>query len=151
MAHGFMGKILFVDLSSKQIVEEDLDDKTAREYVGGYGLGAKIIFERQKPGVDPLGPEAMLGLMTGMLTGTDAIGGSRYVMAGWGDANSGGNVGPFLKFGGYDAVFFSGIADTPLYLYIENGKAELKDASHLWGKDTFDTQDILREAHGKKL
>ena len=153
-----MGKILFVDLTTKQITEEELDDKTAREYVGGYGLGAKIIFERQKPGVDPLGPEAMLGLVTGMLTGTDAIGGSRYVMVGkspltggWGDANSGGNVGPFLKFGGYDAVFFSGISDTPVYLYIEDGKAELKDASHLWGRDTFDTQDILRETHGRKL
>lgn len=158
MAHGFMGKMLFVDLTSKQLKEEELDEKTARDYIGGYGLGAKILFERQKPGVDPLGPDAMLGLVTGMLTGTDALGGSRYVMVGkspltggWGDANSGGNVGPYLKFAGYDAVFFSGISDTPVYLYIEDGKAELKDASHLWGKDTFETQDILREEHGKKL
>ena len=158
MAHGFMGKMLFVDLGSKQLKEEALDDTTARQYIGGYGLGAKVLFERQKKGVDPLGPDAMLGLVTGMLTGTDALGGSRYVMVGkspltggWGDANSGGNVGPFLKFAGYDAVFFSGISETPVYLYIDNGKAELKDASHLWGKDTFETQDALREAHGNKL
>ncbi len=158
MGHGVMGKMLFVDLGKKQLKEEVLDPKTVREYVGGYGLGAKILFERQKPGVDPLGPDAMLGIVTGMLTGTDAIGGSRYVMVGkspltggWGDANSGGNVGPFLKFGGFDAVFFSGISEKPVYLYIDNGKAELKEASDLWGKDTFDTEDILRESHGKKL
>jgi len=96
--------------------------------------------------------------VTGVLTGTDAMGGSRYVMVGkspltggWGDANSGGNVGPYLKFAGYDAVFFTGISKKPVYLLIDNGKAELKDASKLWGKDTFDTQDILRDAHGKEL
>ncbi len=158
MAHGFMGKILFIDLAEKEIKEEKLDDKVARDYIGGYGLGAKILFERQKPGVDPLGPDAMLGMLTGMLTGTDAIGGSRYVMVGkspltggWGDANSGGNVGPFLKFAGYDALFFSGISENPVYLYIENGRAEIRDASHLWGRDTFETEDILREEHGAKL
>ncbi len=156
MAHGFMGKMLFVDLSKKKLKDEELDEKTARHYLGGFGLGAKVLFERQKPGVDPLGPDAMLGLTTGMLTGTDAIGGSRYVMVGkspltggWGDANSGGNVGPQLKFAGYDAVFFSGISDKPVYLFIDNGKAEIRDASHLWGKDTFETHDILREELGK--
>ena len=158
MAHGFMGKILWVDLSKKQIKEEVLDEKIGRDFLGGYGLGARILFSRQKAGVDPLGPEAILGMVTGILTGTDAMGGSRYVMVGkspltggWGDANSGGNVGPYLKFAGYDAVFFTGISAKPVYLLIDNGKAELKDASHLWGKDTFDTQDMLRETHGKEL
>jgi len=158
MAHGFMGKILWVDLSGKQIKEEPLDEKMGRDFLGGYGLGARILFSRQKAGVDPLGPDAILGLPTGVLTGTDAMGGSRYVMVGkspltggWGDANSGGNVGPYLKFAGYDAVFFTGIAGKPVYLLIDNGKAEIKDASHLWGKDTFAVQDILREAHGKEL
>src|SRR3989304_5541085 len=107
MAHGFMGKMLWVDLSKKQIKEEALDEKRARDFLGGYGLGARVLFSRQKAGVDPLGPEAILGLVTGVLTGTDALGGSRYVMVGksprtggWGDANSGGNVGPFLEFSG---------------------------------------------------
>ena len=77
--------------------------------------------------------------------------GKSPLTGGWGDANSGGNVGPQLKFAGYDAVFFTGISDKPVYLHINNGKAELKDAAHLWGKDSFDTQDILREAHGKDL
>lgn len=158
MAHGFMGKILWVDLEKGELKDEPLDEKMGRDFLGGYGLGAKILFQRQKPGVDPLGPDAILGMTTGVLTGTDALGGSRYIMVGkspltggWGDANSGGNVGPYLKFAGYDAVFFTGIAPRPVYLYIENGQAELKDASHLWGKDTFETQDILREAHGKEV
>jgi aldehyde:ferredoxin oxidoreductase len=158
MAHGFMGKILWVDLSKKQLKEEKLDEKMGRDYLGGYGLGARILFERQKPKVDPLGPEAILGIVTGVLTGTDAMGGSRYVMVGkspltggWGDANSGGNVGPYLKFAGYDAVFFTGKSDKPVYLLIDNGKAEIKDAANLWGKDTFETQDILRAAHGNDL
>ncbi len=158
MAHGFMGKVLWVDLSKKQLKDEPLDEKTMRDFLGGYGLGARILFSRQKAGVDPLGPDAILGLVTGVLTGTDAMGGSRYVMVGksprtggWGDANSGGNVGPYLKFAGYDAVFCTGISPKPMYLLIDNGKAELKDAGDLWGKDTFDTQDILREKHGKEL
>lgn len=158
MAHGFMGKVLWVDLSKKELKEEALDEKMGRDFLGGYGLGARILFSRQKAGVDPLGPEAILGITTGVLTGTDAMGGSRYIMVGkspltggWGDANSGGNVGPYLKFAGYDAVFFTGISDEPVYLHINNGKAELKNASKLWGKDTFQTQDILREEHGKDL
>ncbi len=158
MAHGFMGKILWVDLAKKQIKEEALDDKTARDYLGGYGLGARILFDRQKPGVDPLGPEAILGFVTGVLTGTQAMGGSRYVVVGkspltggWGDANSGGNFGPYLKFAGYDAVFFTGVSPKPVYLFIDNGKAEIRDAAHLWGKDTFETEDILRGELGKNV
>jgi aldehyde:ferredoxin oxidoreductase len=158
MAHGFAGKILWVNLSKKEIKEEALDEKLGRDFLGGYGLGARILFSRQKAGVDPLGPDAILGLTTGVLTGTDALGGSRYVMVGkspltggWGDANSGGNVGPHLKFAGYDAVFFTGISDKPVYLFIDNGKAELRDAAHLWGKDTFDVQDIIRGELGKDV
>ncbi len=156
MARGFMGKILWVDLSKQETKEEALDEKMGRDFLGGYGLGARILFSRQKAGVDPMGPEAILGMVTGVLTGTDAMGGSRYVMVGkspltggWGDANSGGNVGPQLKFAGYDAVFFTGISDKPVYVLIDNGKVEFKDAGQLWGKDSFETQDILREAHGK--
>jgi aldehyde:ferredoxin oxidoreductase len=157
MPYGFMGKMLWVDLAKKQLKDEPLDEKTMRDFLGGYGLGARILFSRQKAGVDPLGPEAILGFVTGVLTGTDALGGSRYVVVGkspltggWGDANSGGNFGPYLKFAGYDAVFFTGISPRPVYLFIDNGKAELRDAGELWGKDTFETQDILREKYGKE-
>jgi aldehyde:ferredoxin oxidoreductase len=118
-----------------------LDEQTARKYLGGYGLGARILFDRQKPGVDPLGPEATLGFVTGILTGTDGVGGSRYVVVGkspltggWGDANSGGDFGPSLKFSGYDAVFFTGVSNKPVYLHIKDGAAELRDAACVWGK-----------------
>jgi aldehyde:ferredoxin oxidoreductase len=158
MAHGFMGKMLWVDLSKKEIKDEVLDENLGYQFLGGYGLGARILFSRQKPGVDPLGPDNTLGFVTGVLTGTDAMGGSRYVVVGkspttggWGDANCGGNIGPYLKFAGYDAVFFTGISAKPVYLYIDNGKAELRDASQLWGKDTFETEDILRGELGKDV
>ncbi len=156
MAKGFMGKILWADLSARKLWDEELDEKTARDFLGGYGLGAKVLFERQKAGVDPLGPDAIFGITTGMITGTDAIGGSRYTVVGkspltggWGDANSGGSFGPYVKFSGYDAIFVQGISEKPVYLFIEEGKAELRDASHIWGKDSFETEDILLAEHGK--
>jgi aldehyde:ferredoxin oxidoreductase len=157
MPNGFMGKTLWVNLSDNKIREEPLDEKTGRHYIGGYGLGAKVLFDRQKGGVDPLGPENTLGFITGLLTGTQALGASRYVVVGkspltgtWGDANSGGDFGPNLKFAGYDAVFFTGIAPKPVYLFIDNGKAEIRDAGHLWGKDTWETEDILKNELGKE-
>lgn len=156
MALGYMGKILRVDLSSKELHEETLDEGLCREYVGGYGMGAKLLFDRVPPGIDPLGPENILGFMTGPLTGTAALGASRYTVVGkspltggWGDANSGGDFGPYFKWAGYDAVLFTGVSDSPVYLFIENGRAELKDASHLWGKDTFETEDTLKAEYGR--
>ncbi|MDO8715511.1 MAG: aldehyde ferredoxin oxidoreductase family protein, partial [Dehalococcoidales bacterium] len=157
MTGGYMGKVLFVNLSTREIKEEAPDEKLYRDFIGGYGIGARILFSRQKAGVDPLGPENILGLITGPLTGTPAAMGSRYVAVakspltgGWGDANSGGDFGPYLKFAGYDAVFFNGIADKPVYLFIDNGKAELRDAAHLWGKDAYETEDMLRTEHGRQ-
>jgi aldehyde:ferredoxin oxidoreductase len=158
MAHGFMGKMLWVDLSRNELKDEVLDEKLGRQFLGGYGLGARILFSRQKAGVDPLGPDSILGITTGMLTGTPSLGGARYVVVGkspltggWGDANSGGYFGPHLKFAGYDAVFFTGISEKPVYLFINNGKAELRDAAHVWGKDTFETEDVLRSELGQDV
>ncbi|MCL5256931.1 MAG: aldehyde ferredoxin oxidoreductase family protein [Chloroflexi bacterium] len=158
MAKGFMGKVLFVDLSKGKLHDEMLSEEIQRDYLGGYGIGAKIIFERQAAGVDPLGPDNFLAFMTGPLTGTPALIGSRYTVMGkspltstWGDANSGGDFGPGLKFAGYDGVFFTGVSAKPVYLLIENGKAELRDAGELWGKDTNETEDMLRAKHGKDV
>jgi len=158
LAFGAMEKILWVDLGTREITEEPFEEATARKYLGGYGLGARVLWDHQKPGVDPLGPEATLGFVTGITTGTDVVGGSRYTVVGkspltggWGDANSGGSFGPQLKFAGFDAVFFTGISDKPVYLYLHNGQAELLDAGEIWGKDTVETEDILRAKHGKNL
>ena len=149
-----MGKLLLVDLSTGKIQQETPDEELYRDFIGGYGIGARILYSRQKGGVDPLGPDNTLGLITGPLTGTPAIGGCRYgavakspITGGWGDANSGGHFGPKLKFAGYDGVFFTGISDKPVYLLVDNGKAELKNATHLWGKDTYETEDTLIDLH----
>ena len=157
MARGYMGKILFVDLSTGELKDEVLEEKLCRDFIGGYGMGARIIYSRQKPGADPLGQENTIGFVTSPLTGTPAVGGSRYVVmgkspltGGWGDANSGGYFGPYLKFAGYDGIFVTGVSEKPVYLFIEDGKAEIRDAAQLWGKDTFETEDMLRAEHGKQ-
>ncbi|MBA7465986.1 putative oxidoreductase YdhV [subsurface metagenome] len=158
MARGYMGKILMVDLSRNELKDEVLDEKLGRQFIGGYGIGARIIFSRQKAGVDPLGPDNTFGILTGPFTGTPALSGTRYTVVGkspltggWGDANSGGYFGAHLKFAGYDAVFFTGISEKPVYLFINNGKAELRDAAHIWGKDTRQTEDVLKSELGKSV
>jgi aldehyde:ferredoxin oxidoreductase len=156
MAGGYMGKLLFVNLSTGEIREETPEESLYRDFIGGYGIGARILYSHQKDGVDPLGPENTLGLVTGPLTGTPASFGCRYaavakspLTGGWGDANSGGYFGPNLKFAGYDGVFFTGISEKPVYLFADNGKAELREASHLWGKPIYETDDMLQAEHGK--
>lgn len=158
MIGGYMRKVLFVDLSKGELKDEALDEKFCRDFIGGYGFGARIIYSRQKAGVDPLGPENIFGILPGPLTGTPALSSTRYTVVGkspltgtWGDANSGGYFGPNLKYAGYDGVFFTGASEKPVYLFINNGKAELRDATHLWGKDTFETEDILKSELGKKV
>jgi len=153
-----MGKVLLVDLSKGELKDEVLDEKLCRDFIGGYGIGARYLFTQQKAGVDPLGPDNILGILTGPLTGTAALSGTRYTVVGkspltgtWGDANSGGDFGPYLKFAGYDGIFFTGISAKPVYLFIKEGKAELRDAAHLWGKDTFETEDMLISELGKDV
>jgi aldehyde:ferredoxin oxidoreductase len=158
MTKGYMGKILWVDLSSGRLTEEEIDDNFARKYIGGYGFGSRLVFDRQNPGVDPLGPDNILGIITGPFTGTPVLAGSRYTVVAkspltgcWGDANSGGFFGPRLKFAGYDGIFFTGAADKPVYLFINEGKAEIRDASFLWGKDSYETEELLKSASGQDL
>ena len=155
MVAGYSGKIAFVDLTTGEIKEEKIDEGLLRSFIGGYGLGVRVLFERQKAGIDPLGPENILGFTTGPLTGTQTPTGSRYMAVckspltgGWGDANSGGYFGSELKAAGFDAIFFSGIAPSPKYLVATDSQLKLMDASHLWGKDTVETEDILSKELG---
>jgi len=157
MSGGYMGRMLCVDLSKRKTWDEPLDEGACRDFIGGYGLGVRVIFERQGPRVDPLGRDAILGFFTGPLTGTPALIGARYVVVGkspltgtWGDANSGGDFGPHLKFAGYDAVLIHGVSEVPVYLQIDDGKAKLKIADHLWGKDSHETEDLLQAELGKE-
>jgi aldehyde:ferredoxin oxidoreductase len=157
MAGGYMGQVLWVDLTERTVVAEEPSEQLNRDFIGGYGTGVRFLYERQRPGVGPLDPENTLGFMAGPLTGTPAISASRFtVMAkspltrGWGDANCGGYFGPKMKFAGVDGVFVTGASDEPVYLYIEDGKAEIRDASHLWGRDSYETEAALKAAHGKE-
>jgi aldehyde:ferredoxin oxidoreductase len=156
MANGYMGKVLWVDLSAGTIRAEPLDEQIARDYVGGYGYGARVLYETMRPGVDPLGPDNILGFLTGPLTGSPSIEGNRSVFVckspltgGWGDANCGGTFGPFFKFAGYDAAFFTGASEKPVYLWIGDGTAELRDAADLWGQDAHEAEHALQARHGK--
>ncbi len=159
MPGGYAGKIGFVDLSDGKIETEVLHKDLARQFIGGQGLGARILFERQKKGIDPLGDESFLGFTTGPLTGTKTPTGGRYMAVckspltgGWGDANAGGYFGSELKAAGWDAIFVTGRATSPRYLMIAGDRIELKDASHLWGRDIIDTETALRvEANDKKI
>ena len=138
MKGGIVGKLLWVDLSKGAIETMKPDPDLYRRFLGGYGLGARLIYERQKPKLPPFDPANILGFATGPLTGTPAISSSRYTVMGkspltgtWGDANSGGFFGPALKKAGYDGVFFEGAAGSWTYLFIADGKAELRDATHV--------------------
>jgi aldehyde:ferredoxin oxidoreductase len=148
----YAGRILNVDLTEGRILEEQLSGKIYRDFIGGNGLGIRVLYERMRAGVDALGPENILGFVVGGLTGTLAPGSGRHMLVTkspltgtWAESNSGGTMGPELKTAGYDAIFFSGISPRPVYLLIKDGLAELKDASELWGKDAYETQDLLQK------
>ena len=154
---GYAGRDLWVDLSTGEMADRDPGDDARKQYLGGYGLGARILFTNQAAGVDALGPDNTLGITTGPFTASVAPGGSRWaavgkspLTGGWGDANAGGSVGPVLKQAGYDNVYFTGISPRPVYLSITEGRAELHDASDLWGKDTYFVDDWLKQRYGKE-
>lgn len=149
---GYMGKILRVNLTDKRITEEELEESVARQFLGGRGLGAKILFDELKPGIDPLGPENKLVVAAGVVTGIPFGGNCRYVIMAkspltgiWGEANASGFFGPELRFAGFDAIVVEGRSEKPVYLWIHDGEAEIRDASHLWGKITGDTEGLIRE------
>jgi len=149
------GKVLFIDLTSGSIEEVILEERFYRDFIGGVGLGVRILYERMKPNVDPLGTDNILGFVAGLLTGTPVPCAPRYMVVAkspltgtWGDANSGGYFGHELRAAGYNAVFFTGISPKPVYLWLSDGRAELRDAAHLWGKETYETGEILRQELG---
>jgi len=154
---GGMGKILRVDLSSGKIAEEEVKEKEFRKFLGCRGLGARYLFE-VKRGADPLGPENKLIFMTGLLTGTGFPTAGRYDTVAkspqtgfYGHANSAGFWGVDFKRTGFDGIIFEGISPKPVYLLVEDGRAELRGAGHLWGKGVHETTRILKEELGEKF
>ncbi len=155
MLGGYMGKFLWVDLTEGSIREETPDEGLLRDFIGGYGTSARLFYDLMEPGTDPLGPDNILGFTTGPLTGTPAPTGTRWTVVckspltgTWGDANASGFFGVALKQAGYDAVYVRGIADHPVYLYLDDGQAELRDASHLWGMDCYEIEDWTKAELG---
>ncbi|MHA2268233.1 MAG: aldehyde ferredoxin oxidoreductase family protein [Promethearchaeota archaeon] len=153
-----MGKILRVNLTDGTISEEFPDDETLKLYLGGAGLATKYLIDETPKGIDPLGPENKLIFMTGPLTGTPSPSTGRYCVVAkspltgiWGEANSAGFWGRDLKRSGFDGIIFEGISSKPVYLVTEDGNAELKDASHLWGKNTSETTRLIKEDLGDKF
>ena len=155
---GYMGKVLFVDLTTGDIKEETIPDAVYEKYLAGIGLAASILYNRIPANADPLGEDNILGFVTGILTGSGAVFSGRWTVVGkspltggWGDANCGGNFAPAIKRCGYDGIFFRGISQKPVYLHIAtNGQACLKDASAYWGKDAIEAEDMLKDAHSSK-
>jgi aldehyde:ferredoxin oxidoreductase len=152
---GWRGKILRVNLTKGTSRTEALDSKLARAYVGGRGLGTKILYDEIDPTVDSLSPRNPLILATGPLTGTNAPTGGRYMVitkspltGAIACSNSGGYFGAEMKFCGYDFVILEGRAKAPVYLWLNNGTVEIRSAEKVWGKSTHETEDRLRaETH----
>ncbi|MCL5026776.1 MAG: hypothetical protein M1531_09845 [Chloroflexi bacterium] len=153
--NGFAGKILRVNLTERSIREEPLDAEVTRQFIGGRGLGARILFDELEAGVDPLGPENKLIFLTGPASGTMLPGQTRFIVVGkspltgyFGEANCSGSFGSELKRAGYDACIVEGKASTPVYLWIKDGAVELRDAGKLWGMATGPTDDALKAEVG---
>jgi len=146
--------ILRVNLTEGTCTPEPLNMQWANDYLGSRGLASKYLTEEVDPKVDPLSPDNKLIMSTGPLTGTMASTGGRYTVVTKGPltgaiacSNSGGYFGAEMKFAGWDMIIFEGRSPEPVYLYLENDKAELRDASHLWGKSTWVTEETIKTAH----
>lgn len=153
---GYTGKVLFVDLSSGEIRTEKVPDEVYEHYLSGLGLGVYMLYKHIPADADPLGPDNMLGFVSGLLTGTPSLVTGRWMMVckspitgGWGDANCGGTFSPAIKQCGYDGIFIRGVAKSPVYLYADNKTAELRPADHLWGLDAVAAEKMLQKENRK--
>lgn len=149
---GYQGKILIVNLTTGEIEEQKIADSVYESFLSGVGLGAYYLYQNIPEGADPLGPDNILGFVSGLLTGTGSFMTGRWMAVckspltgGWGDANCGGTLSPAIKQCGVDAIFFKGKSEKPVYLYMDNKGAQLRDASTLWGKDAVETEKILEK------
>ena len=158
MTHAYMGTLLRVDLTHGSVRSEGIRQDWAKLFLGGPGLAARYLYDLLPKGAEPLGPENPLIMMTGPLTGTASASASRYAVVAkspqtgiLGHSNSGGSFGPALKRSGFDGIIFEGASPDPVYLRIDAGKAELRDASRLWGKTVPETEELLQAESDEPL
>ena len=147
-------KVLRVNLAEGSCTSEPLNMEWAKLYLGQRGLASKYLSEEVDPTCDPLGPENKLIMTTGPLTGTMASTSGRYSCVTKGPltgaiacSNSGGFFGAEMKYAGWDMIIFEGKSDKPVYLLVQNDKAELRDASHMWGKTAWETDEMIHATH----
>ena len=152
---GYAGRWLSVDLTRGSITPHELDPALAASYLGGNGIGTRLLWDHVGPEVDPLSPKNLLIVATGPLCGTPVPTSSRMEFIGkspltgiYGDSNAGGYLGPEIKFAGWDYLVFSGRAAKPVYLHIEDDQVALRDARDLWGRTTRATEAAIRETWG---
>src|SRR5439155_4112131 len=152
---GYMGAILEVDLSTGSHRVRELTQDMADRWLGGTGLGAHLLWEETAYKADPLGPDNVMVFASGPFAGTAVPLSNRFGVCArspltgvWGEAECGGHWSNDLKKSGFDALIVRGRASAPVYLWIHDGDVELRDASHLWGTDTFEAHDRIREEVG---
>jgi aldehyde:ferredoxin oxidoreductase len=152
MPHGYNGKILHVNLTTGDLTVEEPEEKFYRKYMGGSAMGLYYLLKEMPAGADPLGPDNILALCLSVITGTPISGQSRLTSVAKspltgciGDSQCGGFFPAEMKFAGFDAIIVKGKAEKPVYLWIHDGEAELRDASHLWGRITGEVEAILKE------
>lgn len=155
MSHSHNATILRVNLTTGEIRTETLDELLYRRYPGGKALASYFLLKELPAGVDPLGPDNLLIFATGLLTGAPLATATRYTViakspltGGFGESEAGGFWGPELKFAGFEAILITGRASRPVYLWVHDGQAELRDAGHLWGRDTAEVQTAIRDELG---
>ncbi len=155
MPKGYHGKILHVNLTARTLTTEEPPESFYRTYLGGSALNLHYLLKEMRAGVDPLGPDNILGLSVGVATGIAISGQSRMtanakspLTGAIGDSQCGGFWPAELKFAGFDGIIIRGKASSPVYLWINNGQAEIRDASHLWGKITGEAEKTIREELG---
>ena len=149
---GYGGKILRVNLTKKKIEKEDLAPELAKEWLGGRGFIAKILYDELPKGVDTLSPENKLIIASGPLSGTFWPSAAKIVFGtkspltkGYSDSNLGGFLMAELKYAGYDLIILEGASKEPLYLFLDDDVVELRDASRYWGKGALDLEKQLKE------
>lgn len=146
-----MNKLLLIDLSTKTIREGDIDPDQARDFIGGSGLTARLLYDKLNKSIDPLGPDNPLLYMTGPLVGTSLPSAGRCTISArspltsfWGESNTGGFIGPELRFAGYDGLYITGRSAEPCWISIQDQEVKIHDAGDLWGQDTYQTQESIR-------
>ncbi len=149
---GYRDQVLVIDLEKRTITKKKTDSQWFNNYIGGRGWAVKYLSDNIEQNIDPLGAKNILVISLGPLTGTLAPSSARYTIAakspltgGIGYANAGGHFAPELAYAGYDAIFIHGISENPVYLLVQDNNIEIKEADYLWGKDTWETERLIKE------